>query len=100
MTLDCLPLALSIPGLVLAVPSVFLIPPVLFLKLSPGRISSTKKLPCLLCIAVGSTATLCGLTMEIFHQTSTCLLNDKKGPLPYCNSSDELLGPQITLTSL
>ena len=96
--IDCLSLVLSLSGLILAVPLVFLLPSIFFLQLSPGKISSTKKLPCLVCIAIGSTVTVCGITLEVFAQQTSS--NSPPRTLPYCNDTNDLLGPQITLTSL
>ena len=99
MVIDCLPLVLTLPGLLLAVPLVFLVPPIFFLKLSPGSVSSTKKLPCLVCIVLGSVAIVCGVTMEVFNQDSPCG-GESLVSIPYCADADDLLGPQITLQSL
>lgn len=95
--INCLAQVLSWSGILLAVPLILIAPPLLFIQLSPGTISSTKKLPCLVCIAIGSIITLSGVTMELFAQ-QPCLLHEK--PLSYCNDWNNLLGPQITLKSL
>ena len=94
---DCLSIVLEVAGLLFAIPLVFILPAIFFVRLSPGTLYSTKKLPCLICIATGSTITICGLTMTIFSGHHCVHLSKM---FPYCNGSSELLGPLITLISL
>ncbi|XP_004210155.2 putative sodium-coupled neutral amino acid transporter 11 [Hydra vulgaris] len=94
---DCVSSVVELSGFFLAVPLIFILPTVLFIRLSSAPLWSTKKLPCLLSIAIGITITITGSGVEIM-QVRKCIRESKM--FPYCNGSTELLGPLITLSAL
>ena len=95
--IDCVSSVAEFSGLFFAVPLIFILPTVLFIRLSSAPLWSTKKLPCLLSIAMGITITITGSGVELM-QVQQCIRESKM--LPYCNGSTELLGPLITLSAL
>lgn len=97
MLIDCLSIVLETAGLMLAVPLIFILPSIFFVRLSAGKLYSATKLPCLISIATGFTISVCGLTMTLFTN-HYCI--HQSHMFPYCNGSSELLGPLITLMSL
>eukprot|EP00794_Sanderia_malayensis_P002958 gene2958-3408_t len=97
MFIDCLSLILEISGLLLANPLVTIIPCGTFLRLTKEPVFSLKKLPCLVIASAGFVVALVGIVMVIF-MPHRCIHTTKY--LPYCNGSNEILGPLITLMAL
>eukprot|EP00111_Clytia_hemisphaerica_P000511 TCONS_00001516-protein len=95
--IDCLPLILEMAGVVLAIPLIFILPSVIFLRRFPGNVLASDKLPCFLFMCLGITFSVIGLAVTM-SSNHNCIHSNNL--LPYCNGSSELVGPLITLMSL
>ena len=96
--IGCLPLFLELCGFLIAIPAMFILPQVLFLKLFPGGMHWKEKCPVVISAFVGVLVSILGLCSTFFTAHSSCI--HSTALLPYCNGSSEFLGPLITLMSL
>jgi len=97
LLIECLPLVLETAGVLFAIPMVFVLPPVLFMRVFPGRIWEREKLPCLVFACLGIALSISGFAVTVFSRHN-CIHSTTL--FPYCNGSSALIGPLITLMSL
>lgn len=97
LLIECLPLVLETAGVLFAIPMVFVMPPVLFMRVFPGRFWEREKLPCFVFASLGVALSISGFAVTVFSRHN-CIHSTTL--FPYCNGSSELVGPLITLMSL